>query len=69
MHGDLKSSNVVLDRGRPVLIDFGLSAGVDRVSTRPLAGTFDYMAPELMDARPRDELTDSTPWLSPVRVS
>jgi serine/threonine protein kinase/Flp pilus assembly protein TadD len=56
IHGDLKSNNVILTRGsngatRAVITDFGLARGPEaiqrNVQSGELAGTPDYMAPEL----------------------
>ena len=56
VHGDLKSSNVILTTGadgtnRAVITDFGLArrpgAGMRAAQSDPLGGTPDYMAPEL----------------------
>jgi eukaryotic-like serine/threonine-protein kinase len=52
IHGDLKSSNVILTRlpdgaVRAVITDFGLARGAEIAHAAPGAGTPDYMAPEL----------------------
>ncbi|MFO0580138.1 MAG: AAA family ATPase [Polyangia bacterium] len=44
---DLKPSNVLVVRNEVKLLDFGISAGATEGVTE-LAGTFDYMAPELL---------------------
>jgi serine/threonine protein kinase/tetratricopeptide (TPR) repeat protein len=51
VHGDLKSSNVILcqdenGRLRPVITDFGLASGANQ-SQGEVGGTPEYMAPEL----------------------
>ena len=49
LHCDIKPRNVLVSRGRVVLLDFGI-AQATRGSDRPerLEGTVDYMAPEQM---------------------
>src|SRR5260370_38157840 len=56
IHGDLKSSNIILTTGpdgaiRAVITDFGLARGMKApqsgLESAALAGTPDYMAPEL----------------------
>jgi serine/threonine protein kinase len=49
LHRDIKAENVMReDTGRILLMDFGLSAG-ERSLGRPMAGTPNYMAPELFE--------------------
>lgn len=55
IHSDIKTENVVIERGtgRPVLVDFGLAVDTDLAVRRkpnpdePMLGTPHYMAPEL----------------------
>ncbi|CAE8726336.1 unnamed protein product [Polarella glacialis] len=49
VHGDLKPSNVVVERGSftPKLVDFGLSRRANS-SSRALSGTLRWMAPEVV---------------------
>jgi serine/threonine protein kinase len=71
VHGDLKSSNVMIERGGRVrILDFGLAVhrtvatGSDSLeTTRPCtvlsgAGTVPYMAPELLSGRSADPRSD-----------
>lgn len=51
VHCDLKPRNVLVSRGRVVLLDFGIARaarGAPRDRTDRLEGTVDYMAPEQM---------------------
>jgi tetratricopeptide (TPR) repeat protein len=58
IHGDLKPANVLLVEGiRAVVTDFGL-AGKDDTENVEVAGTPDYMAPELLRGEPRSVTSD-----------
>jgi len=46
LHNDLKPANILVTNGQVKLLDFGLSATVDKRSST--AGTWAYMAPEIM---------------------
>lgn len=70
VHRDLKSSNIVVDRGgRPIVLDFGVSrrvpdsAGVGTCDSRltvhgALAGTLSHMAPEVLQGGTADARSD-----------
>ena len=67
LHGDLKSTNVLVDdNDRVTIIDFGLArsidAGTERTDpawSRVIAGTPSYMAPELFAGAPHSCATDT----------
>ena len=52
LHMDVKGSNVILARGRPVLFDFGVARPRDEPRPTGYAGTHPYMAPEECLCRP-----------------
>ncbi len=63
IHPDIKPANILLDRGEPVVVDFGLARQLDKDGlTEPggAPGTLAYMAPELLAraSSSPDALTD-----------
>jgi serine/threonine protein kinase len=57
LHLDVKPSNVIVGRGRPVLFDFGSARRRGRGRPRSIIGTDEYMAPEQCR---RGQLTPAT---------
>lgn len=68
VHGDLKGLNILVDRNKAMITDFGLakmrlasastSGGTFSSSARMPAGTPGFMAPELMMGQPLDKPAD-----------
>ena len=61
IHRDLKPANVMLARGGPAkLVDFGLACKKERGADCPpsIAGTLEYMAPEVVRVKPFNEASD-----------
>lgn len=63
VHRDLKPANILLnDRGEPILCDFGVARGqglnLNLTAMDEVVGTFDYLAPELLQGFDADEATD-----------
>ncbi len=64
IHRDIKPANILLDRGRPVLADFGIARAVDaatadRLTESGLAvGTAHYMSPEQASSGQVDRRSD-----------
>lgn len=50
VHGDLQPANVLVERGRVVIVDFGLALPID-AALDGLVGAAEYMAPELGSTR------------------
>jgi eukaryotic-like serine/threonine-protein kinase len=51
VHCDLKPSNIFIENGEPILIDFGLASGKDpfQLSKTTAGGTFGYIPPEVFE--------------------
>ena len=59
LHRDLKPSNIMLDGSGAIRItDFGVATSTHRTAYEPLAGTPDYMAPELIAGEPATVQSD-----------
>jgi TPR repeat protein len=60
LHRDIKSDNVLLSQNNAKLADFGLSklAGKGASQLKGVAGTYAWMAPELMNNQPYNEKCD-----------
>ncbi|MGH3277825.1 MAG: serine/threonine-protein kinase [Trebonia sp.] len=65
VHRDLKPGNVMLDNGRPVLIDFGIAHVQDSArltKTGLVMGTPGYLAPEVIEGGPASGASDVHSW-------
>jgi predicted Ser/Thr protein kinase len=65
VHRDLKPGNVMLDRGRPVLIDFGIAHVQDSTrltKTGLVMGTPGYLAPEVIEGGSSSGASDVHSW-------
>ena len=55
IHGDVKPGNLQVRNGAVKLMDFGLA---ERPGPRGVRGSLDYLAPEVIQGRPRDRRAD-----------
>ena len=65
VHRDLKPGNVLVDAGRPVVIDFGIAQLVDDVQLTMLGtffGTPGYLAPEVVHGERATAASDMASW-------
>lgn len=65
VHRDLKPANVMLEDGRPVVIDFGIAHVPDATRltrTGLVMGTPGYVAPEVIEGQPSSGATDVHSW-------
>ena len=69
VHRDIKPGNVLLEDGEPVVIDFGISQGVDDTRlthTGGRSGTWRYLAPELLEGEDAGPGADVFAWAATV---
>src|SRR5258708_12207640 len=69
VHRDLKPGNVMLARGEPVVIDFGIAQVPDSTrltQTGMFMGTPGYLAPEVIEGKQSGPGPDGHSWRAPA---
>ncbi|HWM84264.1 MAG TPA: protein kinase [Kofleriaceae bacterium] len=58
IHRDVKPDNIIVEADRSVLTDFGVASPIEVVASRTVAGTPDYIAPEILRGEPARPASD-----------